>query len=356
MSQTDRKCPDCDNDNWSENLSRRDFLRTAGVAGVTAAAAGATPLWVHAAESAAAEASSAGAPETNVKQLFDSLKPEQKKEICFDWDHTDKRGLLRTRVENNWQITKPVLNEDFYTKDQQALVRQIFEGIIQPDWHKRIYKQLEDDAGGFGNAQAIAMFGTPGSDKFEFVMTGRHMTLRCDGNTSEHMAFGGPIFYGHAASGFNEKPNHPGNVYWHQALAANKVYEMLDGKQRETALIDRLPKESQVGFRGNQAIPGLPVAEMSSDQQELVQQVLQKLVEPYRQGDRDEVIQCLKAQGGLEKCSLAFYREGDLGGDKVWDCWRLEGPAFVWYYRGAPHVHVWVNVADSPEVKTNANG
>jgi len=28
--------------------------------------------------------------------------------------------------------------------------------------------------------------------------------------------------------------------------------------------------------------------------------------------------------------------------------------ALVWYFRGAPHVHVWVNVADDPSVKLNA--
>ena len=42
---------------------------------------------------------------------------------------------------------------------------------------------------------------------------------------------------------------------------------------------------------------------------------------------------------------------GDVGEDKVWDNWRLEGPAFVWYFRGDPHVHVWVNVADDPSVR-----
>ncbi len=63
---------------------------------------------------------------------------------------------------------------------------------------------------------------------------------------------------------------------------------------------------------------------------------------------------CLKARGGLDRCSLAFYEERDLGGDHVWDCFRLEGPAFVWYFRGAPHVHVWVNVADSPSVALNS--
>ena len=93
---------------------------------------------------------------------------------------------------------------------------------------------------------------------------------------------------------------------------------------------------------------------MSSDQKGLVQEVLTKLIEPYRQSDRDEALTCLTSQGGLDACSLAFYREGDIGNDGVWDCWRLEGPSFVWYYRGAPHVHVWVNVADDASVKTNA--
>jgi hypothetical protein len=57
-------------------------------------------------------------------------------------------------------------------------------------------------------------------------------------------------------------------------------------------------------------------------------------------------MQCLNSQGGLDKCSLSFYREDDIGGDGVWDIWRIEGPSFVWHYRGAPHVHVWVNIAD----------
>jgi len=28
----------------------------------------------------------------------------------------------------------------------------------------------------------------------------------------------------------------------------------------------------------------------------------------------------------------------------VWDVWQLESPTMVWYFRGAPHVHVWVNI------------
>ena len=68
----------------------------------------------------------------------------------------------------------------------------------------------------------------------------------------------------------------------------------------------------------------------------------------------ERVASCLKAQGGLEQCHLAFYQEGDLGNDRIWDIWRLEGPAFVWHFRGTPHVHVWVHVANDPRVKLNA--
>jgi hypothetical protein len=78
--------------------------------------------------------------------------------------------------------------------------------------------------------QSIAIFGRPGQGKFEFVLTGRHMTLGCDVHSAEQVAFGGPIFYGHAASGYNEKPDHPGNVFWPQALAANGVFRTLGGR------------------------------------------------------------------------------------------------------------------------------
>ncbi len=338
-----RICRDCDS---LSDVSRREFLKSAGAA---ALAVGASPLLAR-----AAAVPAAGTPETVSKLLYESLTPQQKDAVCFAWDYTEpERGLLRTRVANNWNITEPNITSEFYTKDQQAMIKHIFEGIIQPDWHERIYKQLEDDAGGYGEEQSIAMFGKPG-ENFEFVMTGRHMTLRCDGNSAEHVAFGGPIFYGHAAQGFNEKPDHPGNVFWPQALAANKVYDMLDGKQREKALVNKLPREQDSGFHAAGKYPGIPVGDLASDQQSVVAEVLQKLIEPYRQVDREEVMQCLKTQGGLEKCSLAFYSDGDIGNDKVWDCWRLEGPAFVWYFRGTPHVHVWVNVADDPSVKLNA--
>ena len=188
-------------------------------------------------------------------------------------------------------------------------------------------------------------------------MTGCHMTIRSDGNSESHVALGGPLFHGHAASGFREKVGHPGNVFWHQAKLANKVYQMLDGKQQKLALVQRRPRESAVQFRGPDGQrPGIPVSELTRDQKEHLNEVLLSLIEPYRPQDQEEIKACLAKQGGLESCNLTFYQEGDLGNDGEWDNWRLEGPAFVWYFRGTPHVHIWINVADDPSVPLNASG
>jgi len=353
-----RSCPDCDESGVS--VSRRDFVR---VLGTTAAVAAVTPI---AARLHAKEAEKKAASESLVKTLHDTLTPAQREEICFAWDHSDDRGVLRTHVSNNWNITdvtKLNVAGEFFTADQKDLVKQIFLGLYNPDFHERLFKQLKDDAGGYGKAQTIALFGTPGSGQFEFVMTGRHLTIRCDGDSTPNVAFGGPIFYGHAASGFDETVGHPGNVYWHQAQKANKLFQMLDGKQRAQAIVEVAPSESRVEFKGKSGkISGIPVAELSSDQKDHAKEVLMTLLAPYRQADQTEAARILDAQGGLDACRLAFYRKAsdgsslDLGDDGEWDVWRLEGPSFVWHFRGVPHVHVWVNVSDDASIKLNARG
>jgi hypothetical protein len=351
-------CPDCEA--GEPGLDRRDFLRTVG-ASAAALTAGGLPLFAAPSVPPSPEAPTpTSAAETAVKGLYESLTDEQKKVVCFDWNHqAGNRGLLRTFVSNNWQITKLHIRSDFYTKKQQMIIHDVFKGMINPEWYKSFLKQLKDDTGGreWGEEQSIAIFGKPGTNQFEFVMTGRHMTLRADGNTNDHVAFGGPIFYGHAASGFNEEVHHPGNIFWHQAVEANKIYRMLEPAQQKRALVQKRPRESAVAFQGSAGkFPGIPVVDLAAEQKTQLQKVLQKLLEPYRKEDQSEAMLCLKKQGGLDKCALAFYKEGDIGDDGEWDNWRLEGPSFVWYFRGSPHVHVWVNVADDPSVKTNARG
>ena len=335
------------------SLTRRRFVK--GLAGGAAALA-ASPLAF-----ARSVPGPAGGAESLVRRFADTLTSEQRGTIAFAWDHRDdERGLLRTHVSNNWSVTPPRLSDDFYTKEQRALVREIFTSLVNPDWVERFDRQQEDDGGGFGRTQNVGLFGEPGEGPFELVLTGPHMTFRCDGDSADHVAFGGPIFYGHSpgtwwTGGFVERAHHPGNVFWHQAEAANDLHAMLDGQQRAQAELEGTIPEHEIAF-GRAPARGLAVSDLSADQREEMQRILAVLLEPFRASDRDEVVAALGRQGGLDACRVSFFEDWYRGGDGVWDSFRVEGPAFVWHFRGAPHVHVWVHVADDPDVVANAEG
>jgi hypothetical protein len=330
-------CPECD------PLTRREFLKNAGLVAVAGAAATALPAFAVPKRAAAGSATSQAKAETVVKTLYDSLTAGQREKIVFPWSHPN-----RTHVEANWAIVEQTV-DDFFKPDQRAMILDIFKGVTSEEFHPKLMKQMQDDSGGLGTYH-VAIFGDPDSDKFEWVMTGRHTTIRASGHSVPNRAFGGPIFYGHAIT-FNEEAGHPGNIFWYQAKRANEVYHALDGKQQKQALIAMAPAENQIRFRGSSGeLPGIPIGALSHDQRDLVQQVMRDVLAPYRASDVEEVMRELKAAGGMEKLHLSFYKQDDLGNDGVWDIWRLEGPAFVWHFRGAPHVHTWVNIAASPDV------
>lgn len=321
----------------SFEFSRRSFLKST-LGGVAAVAAGGALAPALHAEAAKAQ------PETLVATLYKSLDEAQRKAICFPFDDP-----LRSKVDNNWFITKTRLRD--FTKDQQAMIREIFMGLHSPEYAEAVLKQVTHDSGKEGfEGSAIALFGQPGTGKFEFVLTGRHCTRRCDGDSVEGAAFGGPIFYGHAAQGFYEKADHKGNAYWYQAVRANEVFKMLDGRQRAKALLDEPRAEKgtdTVKLSGKKTgLPGIPVADLSRDQREHVRKVMADLLAPFRKADADEAMKLVEANG-FDNVHMAFYKAEDIGNDGVWDIWQLEGPAMVWYFRGAPHVHTWVHVRES---------
>jgi hypothetical protein len=72
----------------------------------------------------------------------------------------------------------------------------------------------------------------------ELVVTGFHLTTRVTIDPSSGTAFGGPIAHGHQPSGFYEAKGHPDNIFWHQTLLANRLFQELDAVQRRQALIN----------------------------------------------------------------------------------------------------------------------
>lgn len=312
-------CHDC------STVDRRDFLKAAAMSAVGSA------LWTL--PGAFAAPSPTSAAETAVGRFYNSLSDAQKKAICFGFEDP-----LRQRINANWHITKPTVGDDFYTKEQKQLVDEIVKNVTSKEGYERLKQQMDDDAGGLDEF-SVAIFGEPGKSAFEWELTGRHLTLRADGNCVDQAAFGGPIVYGHG----EEDPKK--NMYHYQTQQVNEVFKALSAEQSKLALVAKAPAETAVvpqGASGN--FPGIGVGQLSADQQQLVTKTLQVLLAPYRAEDVEEAMAIVKASGGLEKLHMAFYQQGDLGSDKVWDIWRVEGPSFVWHFRGAPHVHAYINI------------
>ena len=226
------------------------------------------------------------------------------------------------------------------------MIKDIFMGIHSDEYAEKVFEQVEWDSGidGFEGGSSVAIFGTPGSGRFEFVLTGRHCTRRCDGDSMKGAAFGGPIFYGHAARGFNESPKHEDNAYWYQAVRANEVYQMLDGKQRKAALLGKSRGErgkKTVELSGKKTgLDGIRVGDLAADQRGHVMKVVGDLLAPFREEDAQEAMKHIKAGGietftflSIEMKTSAMTKSGTSGNwrDPVWS--RISG-AYLTSMRG----------------------
>lgn len=334
------------------NESRRSFLNKSIIGAGCAATGLVDAFGEEIAEKPVSEAKAEGL----VRELLGSLSEEQHKKCVRPFDDD-----LRHKIDNNWHILKEIrVGKDFDTS-QQLLIRDIFRSLHSEELKEEVWRQfLEDNGGGkrkvspdeiFGTS-SVAIFEDKEADKFEFVLTGRHTTRRCS-NSAEGVAFGGPIFYGHASKDFHEGPNHEGNAYWFQAKRANELFEMLDEKQRKKALKDVSRGEKgtkTVELTGKkEGIDGIPAWEMTSDQRNHMFNIVKDLLSPFREEDRKEASDMIQNQ--LSDTHIAFYKNEDVGDDAMWDTWQLEGPQLVWYFRGDPHVHAWVHVKE-PEAKS----
>ena len=329
-------CPDC-------GLGRRDFVRTLAIGGAALAAGGtlAAPIVRAAGEIGPMPRVANTVAEDLVKELFAGLDATQKMAIVKPWDHPARRS-----VNPNKALDKTL--GKVFTKPQQDLIEKIVRAISSDEkgWHQITRAGTWDASKTFDNCGAD-IFGDPAAGKFAFLFTGHHLTVRCDGDSEDGAAFGGPIYYGHTPNGYLPK-----NVFAYQTKEVMKAFDALDEKQRKQALVTKgNPGEGKKSVELKKAgdRPGIAYADLTTDQQELVEKVMTALLSPFRQADGAEVVSIIKAMGGMAKVHLAFYTEeyenAPTTEKQPWSFWRLDGPGFVWNYRVLPHVHTFVNIA-----------
>ena len=190
-------------------------------------------------------------------QFYKSLNEEQHSKIVLPLDHP-QRGF----VSNWWYICPDQRLHTFYTRDQQDLVRQIFESLHHPDHREKMNWQVQKDLmGNLKNTPSVGFFGTPADPDFEFIYTGHHVTRRCHAHTDQGLGFGGrPIFYGNFAKAFRETKDHEGNPFWYQGLVFNEFVQSLDGRQQEKILVGREPRDESPDQSSKNATPTSPAS------------------------------------------------------------------------------------------------
>jgi len=337
QNHTPPPCPECD------GLDRRGFIRTLALSGAVLTTGSASSLLADTAPANRKPMPRVANPvaEDLVKELFAGLNENQKKAVVKPWGHPSRKT-----VNPNHALDKTI--GAVYTKAQQDLVEKIVKAIAADDkgWHQ-ISRNGTWDATKSFDRMGADIFGDPSTGKYAFLCTGHHLTIRCDGDSEEGAAFGGPIYYGHSPNGYNPK-----NVFSYQTRQVEKAYQALDEKQRKQATVAMgNPGEGarSVQLKKDGKRPGIAYADLSKDQQELFEQVMKTVLSPFRQQDGAEVVAIIKAMGGMKNVHMAFYSEeyenAKTSEKQPWTFWRLEGPGFVWNFRVLPHVHTFVNIA-----------
>ena len=129
-------------DSIRSSVSRRSFLCQATAGALSAGVVGTAEATAQDQPAPAGEGSSA-AP---IRAFHESLTAEQRRRMCFEWDHRGFTGLpLRLHVTNNWDISPAAIAS--FTKDQQRLLDDILASVLNPPWPDRLKQQARDDTG-----------------------------------------------------------------------------------------------------------------------------------------------------------------------------------------------------------------
>ncbi len=327
------------------SLSRRNWIQSVSATALSAGVVGGMESAWH--RALAAESSTDSLP----MQLYKSLTEEQRQKVCLPADHE-----RRKHVSNWWYIHPDHRIPTTFNAEQQELIKKIFDSLHSSEHQAAVEEQvLLDQYGETKNAPAAGFFGTPENADFEFIFTGHHVTRRCNAHTDQGRGFGGnPIFYGHyphpltnMRENFNEAKDHPGNPYWYQGKLFNKFVAGLDGQQQQSGLVVQEPRSENPASVIKKSAPrrGLNCSELTADQKQLLLETMRGMLAMFRQDDVNATMESIEKRQIVDKLQVSWYTgKFDIGSDKVWDTWQIEGPELVWYFRGYPHIHCYFHL------------
>ncbi len=271
------------------------------------------------------------------RRLFTGLDAEQRAGACVDYDHPLRQYHNRGVWGGGLSIFRA------FRREQRGLLNDLFHAGLSDEGRLRVPEEFFTRWPGVHSLRVL-ICGDPTAPPYQVILTGAHLNLRLGGRSREGVAFGGPQVYGDQRG--NERAGLPGNLYRYQFLLGQRLFHSLDPGRRREALLEQAPIQTQVELQGSRgAFPGTPVASLAPESKALVRELVEGILSTYPTQDVAYARECLEANGGLERLFLSYYEHGEDGPIDEAQVFRLEGPAAVFYFRGHPHVHAFVNLA-----------
>lgn len=271
------------------------------------------------------------------RRFYASLDGPQRAETCVGYDHP----LRQYHNRGVWGGGRAVFSG--FSRAQRQVVTDLFYSGLSEEGQRRVPHEYFTRLTGV-NTMRVLISGDPTSGPYQVILTGAHLNLRVGGKSSEGAAFGGPQVYGDQRG--NEIAGLPGNLYRDQFLAFERLLRSLDDGRRKQARLEAAPVQTMIELRGRRASQaGLRAAELPPAGKAMLGELVLGILSIYPPADVAYARECLAANGGTDALFLSHYAHGEDGEIPEGQVFRLEGPAAVFYFRGYPHVHAFVNVA-----------
>lgn len=271
------------------------------------------------------------------RRLYTSLDSDQRAETCVAYDHPMRQYHNR----GVWGGGRSIVF-GFNRKQRQILTDLLYSGL-SAEGRERVPKEYFTRWPGV-HSMRVLICGDPTASPYQIILTGAHVNLRLGGKSREGAAFGGPQVYGDQNG--NNRVGLPGNLYRDQFLAAQRLLHSLDDARKKQALVGEAPVQTQIELQGRHgSFAGLPVADLKPEGKAMARELVERICSTYPPNDVTFARGCLDANGGLDALFLSYYQHGEDGDIPEAQVFRMEGPGAVFYFRGYPHVHAFLNVA-----------
>lgn len=269
--------------------------------------------------------------------LFESLEGESRRRACVPFDHPLRQYHNRGVRGGGLPISAATLS-----REQRSILTDLLHAGLSAAGRERVPNQFYLSWPGV-HLMNLLICGDPRTASWQVILSGAHLMLRLGGAGSEGVAFGGPIIYGDQRGDFS--PGLPRNVYRYQYEAAGRLLESLDAGQRSAAILPRAPIQTRIELQGGAGEPpGVAVASLPRRSRAITEEIVDGILSTWPDEDVAYSRRCLEANGGIDALHASWYEESEDGGCGDHQIFRLEGAAAVFYFRGWPHVHAFVNI------------